>query len=818
MKVQISNIPTELVESPKWVAWRFEQKETGKKPTKVPMSVPSRGRRGSTTNPDEWGPLYKAMQRMESDKLDGVGYVFDGDGVVGVDLDNCFDEHGDLEQWAKELGSDFNSYTEITPSGKGLHIIVRAELPGYRGRRVGSVEVYATGRYFTFTGNHLDGTPSTVNDPGDAFMTWFKATFEKQEKIQPVLPSPGYEGADFELIAKAQRAGNGSKFNALWHGDLSGHGDDWSRADSGLCSHLAFWTGSNASRMDALFRESALMRTKWDEARNDSTYGADTIADAIRKCDRHYDPNMRDDEIASCLDRLNGKGEAEPKPKPKEKPKENVRTVVTNVIQDKDKDDQDRTRYLPPKDIAKMLIDGCLGWPKSVGGTLFALSHKHDPSRIAKQEDIIHLKSQDAFYAWCHTLVALSFTQKKTVSDGTRSVNPVNRSEFFQTVQSTAKKYDGIELLPHEPMRDSSYYIPTNLPASDGSALSELLMNLNADSEPDRRLMLAALLTPGWGGPAGARPAFVFTSAHGRGTGKTTTAELFARIWGGCMTVQEGEQSEIVRSRLLDESSMATRIVLIDNLKGRLSNANLEAMISARVIDGKRMYIGQASRPNYLTWYITANSPDLSRDLAERSILIRVGDQQHSIDFRAWAEKFIKEKRAHVLADLLDMLKKGAQSNIDSKHADRWRTWQTQVLACIPHANELAVYAKDSREEMDSDIAMAGDIERVVEDLIRSKGHMPGMDCLKIDPKAIHQAMVDDGMRQKNDRQRSTTAWIKHYLDVPPLKGRLSYRQARVDGRNTRVFVWHGDKNKLDISIDNLPTLGEMENDSCLDY
>ena len=65
---------------------------------------------------------------------------------------------GEIEGWAQEIIEELNSYTEISPSGTGVHILVRGELPAGRNRK-GRFEAYDQGRYFTITGEHLSAHP-----------------------------------------------------------------------------------------------------------------------------------------------------------------------------------------------------------------------------------------------------------------------------------------------------------------------------------------------------------------------------------------------------------------------------------------------------------------------------------------------------------------------------------------------------------------------------------------------------------------------------------------------------------------------------------
>jgi hypothetical protein len=95
--------------------------------------------------------------------FDGLGYGFQQqDGISGIDLDDVRDPaKGFIQKWAADLIYALDSYTEISPSGKGVHIFVRGTVD--KGRKRDGVEIYSSGRYFTVTGNHLPGTPLTIN-------------------------------------------------------------------------------------------------------------------------------------------------------------------------------------------------------------------------------------------------------------------------------------------------------------------------------------------------------------------------------------------------------------------------------------------------------------------------------------------------------------------------------------------------------------------------------------------------------------------------------------------------------------------------------
>ena len=152
-RLNSERIPDEMKRRPQWVVWRLEERNG--KATKVPYN-PRTGRKASSTDSLTWGTFEDALEVL--DRFDGVGFVFSsGDPYTGVDLDGCVDpETGEVEPWAAEIAAELDSYTEISPSGTGVHIIARGRLPEGR-RRKGRVEMYDQGRFFTVTGHVLGG-------------------------------------------------------------------------------------------------------------------------------------------------------------------------------------------------------------------------------------------------------------------------------------------------------------------------------------------------------------------------------------------------------------------------------------------------------------------------------------------------------------------------------------------------------------------------------------------------------------------------------------------------------------------------------------
>jgi hypothetical protein len=262
-----------------WLCWRAEERDG--KPTKIPYS-PLTGARASSTDPETWTTYTEAVSACKERGYGGIGFVFTPeDDLCGVDLDGCLDpETGEIETWAWEIVEELDSYTEISPSGTGVHILVKGELSEGRNRK-GRFEAYDRGRYFTVTGKLLSNSSRTIENRQEELQGVVRRVFGEEGAnghTKPVAaPEPVDNGlSDEEIVRKALAASNGERFSRLWNGDTSDYGSH-SEADLALCGMLAFWTRGDATRLDSLFRQSGLYREKWDR----EDYRNRTIAEAL---------------------------------------------------------------------------------------------------------------------------------------------------------------------------------------------------------------------------------------------------------------------------------------------------------------------------------------------------------------------------------------------------------------------------------------------------------------------------------------------------------------------------------------------------------
>ena len=363
--------PQELTALPNWLCWRLEPDRKTGRDMKVPYN-PTTGYKASTSNLDTWGTFDAAVDAQRKYLFSGLGFVFTTEcGIIGIDIDKCLTdvEVVDVDGSGKsgEGGAGVArivrqpnevavailervppTYIEISPSGRGLHIFLRGEMP--RGGNKNSehgVEMYGNKRYFTMTGNRWKGyagnsgkgaagdSESFVDDSTVALnpcvdeialdsgsIQWIFETFIKPKKppksnntadgreIQANNQNgqsgvEGVEGAgnvgntrgkshftDEKLQEAVRSSKDADAFGKLWDGKWQDKYKSQSEADFAMCCKLAFWSNHDIAQMDRLFRSSGLFREKWDSPHyaGGGTYGEVSIRRACEVTKETYKP------------------------------------------------------------------------------------------------------------------------------------------------------------------------------------------------------------------------------------------------------------------------------------------------------------------------------------------------------------------------------------------------------------------------------------------------------------------------------------------------------------------------------------------------
>lgn len=406
------------------------------------------------------------------------------------------------------------------------------------------------------------------------------------------------------------------------------------------------------------------------------------------------------------------------------------------------------------------------GWPRRAGGIVFGI--RPTDLEIPDMSCVMWIGNAKDLFAYLGHECDIRWDGQAAIKRATgEKLNPATKEEFFSYVEQNAgPTYKAVEVLPHVPLIPDLFYLPNKLPPIPTDTVITPLMQLvnkfNPETDLDRKLLLAALLTPGWGGPPGGRPAFLFTSKHGRGAGKSVTAQVMADVWGGQFTIRKDESWEMVGKRLFGDEALSKRIIMIDNIKGRVSGQDIESFITGKDIQGWKPFFGGMSRPNYMTWYMTTNTAVMSQDLAERSVIIQIGAPQHTKGFLNWCGKFIAEHRATIISELLDVLQSDSQCKILDVNRDRWGAWQDEVLSKFSDGNEMAAKIISRRPEINADIEEGDGIAATVMKLVKHYFEKTYKTIKVFIPYAqLNRRLVADGVSQNSYGPRAMISWVR---------------------------------------------------------
>jgi len=299
-----ANLPPMLLEYPQWVCWRYQSRGEGKKPMKAPVNPRTLGSAGVGW-PSTWGTLEQALAAYAAHKsagLDGIGFMLTReDPFLGVDIDGCIDA-GALDARARQIMAALPSYTEVSPSGRGLRILVTC--PGFaENKRTAQLELYSHSRFLTLTGWRLPGASAIIpvstitiaamiNEaiitngavPDDTIAMDGETSTPAANDPQSRRPhAEGHRPNDPSMlwahIFKHDRYG--ADHQRRFQGDLALDNHDHSLAVIRLLNCLARWTQGDATLMRQLMLQSPLANEKWFSRRGQVDWLDYQIANAI---------------------------------------------------------------------------------------------------------------------------------------------------------------------------------------------------------------------------------------------------------------------------------------------------------------------------------------------------------------------------------------------------------------------------------------------------------------------------------------------------------------------------------------------------------
>lgn len=275
-----------------WLLWKKEIRT--ERPTKVPYKSP--GVFASSTDSSTWSTYYQLTEKYfikeKPGTEKGIGIVFeDTANIIGIDFDHCV-ENGVLHKDVEAFVNKAKTYVEYSPSGTGIHLLFqktsKVELMANKHHfDTYDIEIYSSGRYFTFTENTHELSQELRTITPDEFIDLISTTGYPWKKVEPVVNNPAVVTTenittnleDQTVLDKMFGAKNGQAVEKLWNGDISDEANDNSKADHKLCLHLAFWTGKNYAQIERMWLSSPLGKRAKTQERQD--YRTRTITNAM---------------------------------------------------------------------------------------------------------------------------------------------------------------------------------------------------------------------------------------------------------------------------------------------------------------------------------------------------------------------------------------------------------------------------------------------------------------------------------------------------------------------------------------------------------
>lgn len=414
-----------------------------------------------------------------------------------------------------------------------------------------------------------------------------------------------------------------------------------------------------------------------------------------------------------------------------------------------------------------LLIDMSGGWPKVVAGELV----------VPDGDRPVPLTSHTGLFSWIGERYPVKWAGGEPA-----------KKEFYESLRQFGDRYEYATPYPHYPPLPGVLYLrEPPAPAATGW-LDKLVGRFCPATAVDRELLKAAFVTPAVGLPPGKRPAFVVTSGvdcrpdpqRGRGTGKTSFVQAVGDLYGGTFPLRSAGDPDHVLSDLLSPRAFELRVVELDNLKShRLSSEFLEALVTRQTIGGHLLYRGHATRPNHLTLFVTVNGPSFSKDLAQRSVVIRLARPVYRAGWAAETERLIRDHRDAIFADIGAFM--APKSRVPGEQF-RWEDWACEVVGRLKEPDGVLRAILVRQGAVDADDDAADDVVDLFGRKIRERMKGSNTACLRV----FIPSLVAGQWAAELDRRQShgqATAYLKA-LDHP----RLRYCRSAT----ARGFIWSG--------------------------
>jgi hypothetical protein len=422
----------------------------------------------------------------------------------------------------------------------------------------------------------------------------------------------------------------------------------------------------------------------------------------------------------------------------------------------------DKEPLLVP-DIAANLLDLTDGWPKACGGQLFVVTEKKEIRRFTDYSQL---------FGWISSQMPVGFSGNEGC---------LTKKEFYSQLPFHVEQFADTEEWPHFPLMEGNFYAKTFEPG-DGSTLEKFLDFFSPATSIDRELILAFVATTFWGGSPGRRVCFGIDSIVGTGAGKSELVKRVAKLSGGNYEFDAKKiEEENLRKQLVN--GQKHRVALLDNVKEScLSSSIIESLVTSDKVAGHRLHVGYGSRPNTITWAITMNGMALSRDLAQRTVIIKLNKPKRSGTWDDDMDRFIAENHESIIADIAAFFLRPQKP---LSRFTRWASWERAILSRLKDPESIQALIEERSVVADEDHTTAESINEFFEEQLRYMGYDPIEEAVHIPAEIAREWLVDSS--GKEFTKRSANSHIKQLLDGGSLRN-LKINPSRKKGRG---WIWN---------------------------
>jgi len=422
----------------------------------------------------------------------------------------------------------------------------------------------------------------------------------------------------------------------------------------------------------------------------------------------------------------------------------------------------DKAPLLVPQ-VAESLLEMTEGWPKSCSGQLFVQTESNEIRRFTDYNQL---------FGWIGSTVPVEFAS----GDGC-----LTKKEFYSQLPFHVDQFEDVEEWPHFPPRPSNYYAKSFDPG-DGSKLEEFLDFFSPATEHDRELIIAFIATTFWGGSPGRRVCFGIDSIIGTGGGKSELVKRIAKLTGGNYEFDARDiKEENLRKQLINGEKH--RVALLDNIKEScLSSSIVESLVTSATVAGHRLHVGYGSRPNTITWALTMNGISLSRDLAQRTVIIRLNQPSRSGTWDDDVDRFTAEHHEEIIADIAAFFQRPEKP---LTRFTRWASWERAILSRLKNPEALQKLIESRAATADEDNNTAESIKDYFSEQLRELGYDPDEDVIHL-PAEVMRLWLE-GATSKDFSKRSANAHIKQLIDGGSLRN-IRVNPCRAYGRG---WLWN---------------------------